>query len=130
MWQPKADANGGKEYKPLTTEERKQVSETLVKDTQELYDYVHSDKFKLDAFQISNGAKELLDEVVNTKLTGEEENWSHTDLSDFQGNVDGAKVDYENLLPILQKKNPELAKTLQEKFDAVQKILDLSLIHI
>ena len=124
LWQPKADANGGKEYKPLTTEERKQVSETLVKDTQELYDYVHSDKFKLDAFQISNGAKELLDEVVNTKLTGEEENWSHTDLSDFQGNVDGAKVDYENLLPILQKKNPELAKTLQEKFDAVQKILD------
>ena len=124
MWQPKADANDGKEYKPLTTEERKQVSETLVKDTQELYDYVHSDKFKLDAFQISNGAKELLDEVVNTKLTGEEENWSHTDLSDFQGNVDGAKVDYENLLPILQKKNPELAKTLQEKFDTVQKILD------
>ena len=124
LWQPKADANGGKEYKPLTTEERKQVSETLVKDTQELYDYVHSDKFKLDAFQISNGAKELLDEVVNTKLTGEEENWSHTDLSDFQGNVDGAKVAYENLLPILQKKNPELAKTLQEKFDAVQKILD------
>ena len=33
-------------------------------------------------------------------------------------------MDYENLLPILQKKNPELAKTLQEKFDAVQKILD------
>lgn len=124
LWQPKADANDGKEYKPLTTEERKQISEKLVKDTQELYDYVHSDEFKLDAFQISNGAKELLDEVVNTKLTGEEENWSHTDLSDFQGNVDGAKVDYENLLPILQKKNPELAKTLQEKFDAVQKILD------
>lgn len=38
--------------------------------------------------------------------------------------MDGAKVDYENVLPILQKKNPELAKTLQEKFDAVQKILD------
>lgn len=37
LWQPKADANDGKEYKPLTTEERKQISEKLVKDTQELF---------------------------------------------------------------------------------------------
>ena len=42
--------------------------------------------------QIGNGAEELLDEVATGKVTGEEEIWSHTDLWDFQANVDGARV--------------------------------------
>ena len=42
--------------------------------------------------QIGNGAKGLLDEVATGKVTGEEEIWSHTDLYDFQANVDGARV--------------------------------------
>ena len=39
--------------------------------------------------QIANGAVGLLDEVSASKITGEEDRYSHTDLSDFQGNFDG-----------------------------------------
>lgn len=85
---------------------------------------VHSSEFKLEAFQISNGAKEMLDEIVDTKITGEEETWSHTDLSDFQGNIDGARVAYEDVLPILKQKDPKPAMDIEKKFDAVQKLLN------
>lgn len=95
-----------------------------MEDTQKLYDEVHSPNFKLEAFQISNGAKELLDEIFNTKISGEEETWSHTDLSDFQGNVDGARVAYEGVLPILKQKDPKLAQDIEKKFDTVQNLLN------
>ena len=57
------------------------------------------------ADQIANGARGLLDEVATGKVTGEEEYWSRTDLWDFQANVDGARVGFEGLRPLLQKKN-------------------------
>ena len=124
LWQPTAEKNGGKEYTPLTAQERAELAKKLVEDTQKLYDEVHSSEFKLEAFQISNGAKELLDEVVNTKISGEEEIWSHTDLSDFQGNIDGARVAYEDVLPILKQKDPKLAEDIAKKLDVVQKLLN------
>ena len=124
LWQPTAEKNGGKEYTPLTKEQRAELAKKLVADTQKLYDEVHSSEFKLEAFQISNGAKELLDEIFNTKISGEEETWSHTDLSDFQGNVDGARVAYEGVLPILKQKDPKLAQDIEKKFDTVQNLLN------
>ena len=124
LWQPTAENNGGKAYTPLTKEQRTEVAKKLVEDTQKLYDEVHSPNFKLEAFQISNGAKELLDEIFNTKISGEEETWSHTDLSDFQGNVDGARVAYEGVLPILKQKDPKLAQDIEKKFDTVQNLLN------
>lgn len=124
LWKPTAEANGGKEYTALTKEQRAEVAKKLVEDTQKLYDEVHSTSFKLEAFQISNGAKELLDEISNTKITGEEEIWSHTDLSDFQGNIDGARVAYEDVLPILKQKDPKLVEDIAKKFETVQKLLD------
>ena len=60
------------------------------------------------ADQIANGARGLLDEVAKSKVTGEEEYWSRTDLWDFQANVDGARVGFDGLRPLLQKKNPAL----------------------
>ena len=75
---------------------------------------------ELSADKLGNGAKELLDEVATGKVTGEEEIWSHTDLWDFQANVDGARIAFENLKPVLEQKNPALAKSLDEKFAALQ----------
>ena len=75
---------------------------------------------ELTADKLGNGAKELLDEVATGKVTGEEEIWSHTDLWDFQANVDGARIAFENLRPVLEQKNPELAKSLDAKFAALQ----------
>ena len=46
---------------------------------------------KLEPAQIANGATELLGEVSKSKMTGEEDRYSHTDLSDFEANVEGAR---------------------------------------
>ena len=55
---------------------------------------------------IGNGAKELLDEVATGKITGEEEAFSHTDLVDFQANLDGAKKAYDLLRPLVSDAGP------------------------
>jgi iron uptake system component EfeO len=116
LWPP---ADG---YIVLTTEERTVLADQLVADTADLSTRVQ--ELTYDATQLGNGAKELLDEVATGKVTGEEETWSHTDLWDFQANVDGARVAFENLQPALKKKNPELATTLTARFAALQTLLD------
>ncbi|MCP2338736.1 iron uptake system protein EfeO [Actinomadura rupiterrae] len=73
---------------------------------------------------MAHGAKELLDEVATGKVTGEEEAFSHTDLWDFKGNVDGAKKVYDLLRPVVQQKDAQLAKDLDDNFAAVEKLLD------
>ena len=64
------------------------VAEQLQKDVEELAQKVKS--VKLQAVQIANGANELLGEVSASKITGEEERYSHIDLVDFKGNVEGS----------------------------------------
>ncbi|AEM86705.1 iron uptake system protein EfeO [Streptomyces violaceusniger] len=73
---------------------------------------------------MANGAKELLDEVQTGKVTGEEERYSHTDLLDFEGNVEGAETSYKLLKPVASTNDPELAKELDKQFAAVVKLLD------
>lgn len=73
---------------------------------------------------MANGAKELLDEVATGKVTGEEERYSHTDLVDFKANVEGAQKAYELLKPVAAKNVPELAKTLDAQFAALNTLLD------
>jgi iron uptake system component EfeO len=72
---------------------------------------------------ISNGAIGLLDEVASGKITGEEEIWSHTDLWDFQANLDGARVAYDGVRDIAKAKNASLVKTIDARFTALEKQL-------
>lgn len=74
--------------------------------------------------QISNGSKGLLDEVATGKITGEEDIWSHIDLWDFQANLDGAKVAYETLKPLLVAKDPALSELIGKRFVSLQALLD------
>lgn len=122
LWQPTAEHNDGKKYTPLTQSERQKVAEKLTGDTEALVQKIGDTKLTVD--QITNGSKSLLDEVAASKVTGEEEIWSHTDLSDFQGNVDGAHKAYEAVKPIVQSKDPELVKSLDKKFAHVQELLN------
>lgn len=122
LWAPKPAANGGKAYTPLTPAQRTTMADQLVKDTNELYTRTRTMTFTVD--QIGNGAKGLLDEVATGKVTGEEEIWSHTDLWDFQANVDGARVAWEGLRPILAKRDAALDAQIQLRFAELQKLLD------
>ncbi|WP_406493732.1 cupredoxin domain-containing protein [Streptomyces sp. NBC_00846] len=73
---------------------------------------------------MANGAKELLDEVATGKVTGEEERYSHTDLIDFKGNVEGAQKSYELLKPVASKNDPALTASLDKQFAALNTLLD------
>jgi iron uptake system component EfeO len=69
--------------------------------------------------QLANGASELLTEVSTSKVTGEEDAFSHTDLSDFDANIAGAQKAFELLKPSLQTKDPALATQLQARFTGI-----------
>jgi iron uptake system component EfeO len=69
--------------------------------------------------ELANGAGDLLTEVSTSKVTGEEDRYSHTDLWDFQANIDGARKCFELLRPALAAKNPELAQQLEARFTDV-----------
>ncbi|MFF4286234.1 iron uptake system protein EfeO [Streptomyces sp. NPDC001633] len=81
-------------------------------------------KAEITPTSMANGAKELLDEVATGKVTGEEERYSHTDLVDFQGNVEGAEKAYQLLKPVVAKNEPALAKELDKQFAAIRALLD------
>ncbi|MGP4021554.1 iron uptake system protein EfeO [Saccharopolyspora sp. 5N708] len=97
------------------------VADQLVADADQLV--AQTGNVELTPAGIANGAKELLDEVATSKVTGEEETFSHTDLWDFRANVDGAKQVISALRPVLTAKDPQLLGTLDEKFAAVDALL-------
>ncbi|MFL6128142.1 MAG: iron uptake system protein EfeO [Mycobacteriales bacterium] len=69
---------------------------------------------------VALGAGELIEEVSKGKITGEEDRYSHTDLSDFAANVEGAEAAYEVFKPVLAGKDAALVKTLDDRFAAVE----------
>ncbi|WP_068261040.1 iron uptake system protein EfeO [Janibacter limosus] len=112
-----------KDYTALTDAERTTYGQDLLKNTKTLDKRIQKMTFTID--QIANGSRGLLEEVATGKVTGEEEIWSHTDLWDFQANVDGAKVGYDGVRPILVAKGEkDLAKQLDARFEELQKLLD------
>ena len=79
---------------------------------------------QLTPLQLANGAKELLDEVATGKITGEEDRYSHTDLWDFDANVEGSQAAVAALRPVLEERDPDLVPVLDERFAAVETVLD------
>ncbi|KIR65289.1 MULTISPECIES: iron uptake system protein EfeO [Micromonospora] len=78
---------------------------------------------KLTPLQLANGAKALLDEVASGKITGEEERYSHTDLWDFNANLEGSKAAIAALRPALEQRAPELVTQLDAEFANVETAL-------
>lgn len=111
-----------KNYTPLTTAQRRIYAEDLLANTQTLWDRTRDLTYTVDA--IANGAKGLLDEVATGKVTGEEEYWSRTDLWDFQANVDGARVAWQGLHELLERKDAALDARIATRFAELQALLD------
>ncbi|MGC4887132.1 iron uptake system protein EfeO [Micromonospora sp. NBC_01392] len=82
-----------------------------------------ADAEKLTPLQLANGAKALLDEVASGKITGEEERYSHTDLWDFNANLEGSKAAVGALRPALEQRAPDLVKQLDAEFANVEAAL-------
>ncbi len=73
---------------------------------------------------LANGAADLLEEVQTTKVTGEEEAYSHYDLVDFAGNVEGAEQAFAFLEPGLKRIDPALTQRVKQQFAKVDAMLD------
>ncbi len=101
-----------------TTKGMKPVAEGLVEDVEELEELIKGD-VKIQAVEIANGANELLTEVSTSKITGEEERYSHIDLVDFKANVEGSQVAFEDVGPLVEKQDPKLTKEIEADFEGV-----------
>lgn len=115
-------ANAEPGFTAYSEAKREALATQLVADTHSLNAKVQDLEFTLD--QQANGAIGLLDEVASGKVTGEEEFWSHTDLWDFQANIDGAAVLYAGVRSILEQKDADLTATLDREFASLQAELD------
>jgi iron uptake system component EfeO len=93
------------------------VAEQLQADVEELARKVKT--VELQAVQIANGANELLGEVSASKITGEEERYSHIDLVDFEANVEGSEAAFEAVKPLLDESDPDLSGEIEADFKMV-----------
>jgi iron uptake system component EfeO len=71
---------------------------------------------ELDPATIANGAVGLLNEVSSSKITGEEDRYSHTDLSDFEANVIGSQAAFNAVRPLVVPRSPALAAMIDQRF--------------
>jgi high-affinity iron transporter len=78
---------------------------------------------ELEPAQVGNGANELLGEVSKSKITGEEERYSHLDLLDFDANVEGARAAFDAIRPALVAKDPDLVSQIERRFGLVDAAL-------
>jgi iron uptake system component EfeO len=101
-----------------TTKGMKPVAESLLEDVEELEQKI-AGNIKIQAVEIANGANELLTEVSTSKITGEEERYSHIDLVDFLANVEGSQVAFEDVAPLMPADKQALVKEIEADFEAV-----------
>ena len=104
-----------------TTKGVRSVAAKLLADIKRLQALVYT--IKLEPAQVANGANELLTEVSSSKITGEEERYSHTDLWDFEANVQGSQAAYDSVKPLLVQQDPQLAKEIDQRFAEVEEAL-------
>ena len=93
------------------------VANKLLADVQELQKRLATLTFPPD--KVVGGAAALMEEVAATKISGEEDRYSHTDLWDFQANFEGAYKIVQLLHPLIVKEN----KAFAEKTDANFKVV-------
>ncbi|QLL10309.1 EfeM/EfeO family lipoprotein [Mycobacterium vicinigordonae] len=100
----------------------KALSAELVDNVGKLKDTVASLQYRPE--DLANGAADLIEEVQNNKITGEEESFSHLDLLDFAANVEGAQQAYAALRPGLEKIDSNLVRQIDQQFQDVLSVLN------
>ncbi len=73
-------------------------------------------ELEITPLAMAKGSGELVEEVSEGKIQGEEDRYSHTDLWDFAANIDGAKQVIDLLSPALEAKDADLLATVQQQF--------------
>ena len=137
LWPPAADAKNAdgaparEGWEPSSPQKRREIADALVADVETLNDTVQADDFAAEnditVDTVSNGAMGLLEEVATTKVTGEENWWSHKDLYDFQANIQGSRIAFDMVKGIAAERGDEGSKLvceIEQRFDDIQALLD------
>ena len=69
--------------------------------------------------KVVGGAAVLMEEVAATKISGEEDRYSHTDLWDFQANFEGAYKIVELFKPLIAREDKAFLAKTEKNFDTV-----------
>lgn len=93
----------------------------LVGHEQQLLTLVRSAQY--NPLEMASGATDLINEAATSKISGEEERYSNTDLPVFQANVDGAMEVVSLLQPYLQHKDAGLLSQIRQRDAAVADLL-------
>lgn len=104
-----------------TTAGQAAIADQLNQDVAELQKRIASLTFPPS--KVVGGAAGLIEEVAASKISGEEDRYSRTDLSDFQANIDGAQKIVSLLRPLLVKANAPLLTKIDTNFAKVDKVL-------
>ena len=105
-----------------TTKGTGKYADYLVNDIKELLAKIKTVEVTPDI--MITGAVDLLNEVSTSKITGEEEIYSHTDLYDFKANIEGAEKIFEIFKSKLEKVDSKLVEELNMRFKEVNSLLD------
>lgn len=104
-----------------TTNGADKFADQLYKDTLELQQRISGLTFAPN--KVVGGAAGLIEEVAASKISGEEDRYSRTDLWDFQANVDGAQKIVNLLRPLLEKADKPLLQKIDANFKTVDSVL-------
>ncbi|RBP13183.1 iron uptake system component EfeO [Roseiarcus fermentans] len=104
-----------------STQGLSETADKLLADAKELHARIV--KLTFPPEKVVGGAAALMEEVAKTKISGEEDRYSHTDLWDFKANFDGSQKIFVLLEPVLAKKDPDFVKKVAENFTVVDATL-------
>lgn len=100
-----------------STEGLAPIADRLTADITELQQRVRS--LPVPPERLARGAARLMQAVADTKLSGEEDRYSHADLYGIEGNVEGATKVVDLLRPLLSKASADLVAKLDADAKAV-----------
>jgi iron uptake system component EfeO len=72
---------------------------------------------------MARGAGELIDEVAQSKLTGEEDRYSQTDLWSIDANLDGSKRIVDIMRPTLETLDADYLTRIDAAFSSVDEVI-------
>jgi iron uptake system component EfeO len=78
----------------------------------------------IDPEMLTNGAAASIEEAAQTKVTGHEDIYSHTDLATLDGNVRGARAAFDLVAPMLIKVDANLADDISDAYANLDAVLD------
>lgn len=104
-------------FEKNTTEGGAPFADQLDKDIAALKDQLPS--LEVKPIDVANGAAELIEEVSEGKLTGEEDRYAKTDLWDFDANLQGSQVAIDKLSGPLEKADAALLGKISGGFSQI-----------